>query len=318
MSFSIGLIAALIDRFVPVPEDIWGRVGHPVTWMGRLIDELESRLNGPDLSPAERRRNGSIMLQTLVVLSLLAAVLLHKLIGYLPLAWLIEAAVASVFLAHRDLSRAVERVAVALSESPDAARTAVSRIVGRDTKELDEHEISRAAIESLAENSSDGVIAPLFWFCLLGLPGIVVYKAINTADSMVGHRSERFADFGRASAIVDDWVNWIPARLTGLLYVAGSLLAPRGDPVNAFEAMRRDAPKHASPNAGWPEAAMAGALNIGLGGPRAYEGVTLDLPKMGDGRRDLDVTDIRFALALYRRMTTWALVLVLVLALLFG
>lgn len=318
MSFTIALIAAVLDRVLPVPPTIWGAVGHPVEWMGRGIDWLEQRLNQPHMSAATRRRNGILMLQVLVVLSLLAAMLVHGLLRIVPAGWLIEALIGSVFLAHRDLVQSVRAVADALSVSLDDARRAVSQIVGRDTSELDEAEISRAAIESLAENSSDGVIAPLFWLCLLGLPGIVVYKAINTADSMVGHKSERFKEFGWASAKLDDWANWIPARLTGGLYVAASFFDRRADQMDAFDAMRRDAPKHVSPNAGWPESAMAGALNFGLGGPRAYKGQKLNLPTMGNGRRDLDASDIRQAILLFETMATITLVLVIVLALLLG
>lgn len=305
-----GFLAALFDRVLPLPPTIWDRIGHPVVWMGQLISALELRLNRPELTDGERRRNGTIMVQVLVVLSLLAAMLLHNLLRMLPATWLIEALIGSIFLAHRDLAEAVKNVANALGRSLSEGRNAVGHIVGRDVSGLDEADISRAAIESLAENSSDGVIAPLFWLCLFGLPGIVVYKAINTADSMVGHKSERYLHFGWASARLDDGVNWIPARLTGFLYVAAALFVRRADHRDAFVAMRRDAPHHVSPNAGWPEAAMAGALNFGLGGPRAYKGQQLDLPKMGDGRRDLDAGDVRMALALFDNMATIALVLI--------
>ena len=318
MFFATAFIAALLDRILPVPTTIWGRVGHPVEWIGRGIDWLETRLNQPEMSATTRRRNGVLMLQVVVVLSLLAAMMLHNVLKFIPGTILIEGLIASIFLAHRDLASSVRNVAFALGRSPDAARKAVSQIVGRDTSELDEAEISRAAIESLAENSSDGVIAPLFWLCLFGLPGIIAYKAINTADSMVGHKSERYREFGWASARLDDWVNWLPARLTGLLYVAASLINRRADAGDAFDTMRRDAPKHASPNAGWPEAAMAGALNFGLGGPRSYNGEKLNLPKMGDGRRDLRADDIHLALVLFDAMASIALGLVVLLALITG
>ncbi len=311
MFFATGFIAAILDRILPIPPSLWGRIGHPVQWMGWGIDWMEGRLNLPDMPASDRRRNGTIMLQVLVVLSLLAAMLVHNALKFVPGSILIEALIASVFLAHRDLAQSVRNVAFALGSSLEVARKEVSNIVGRDTTELDEAEISRAAIESLAENSSDGLIAPLFWLCLFGLPGIVVYKAINTADSMVGHKSDRFLDFGRASAQLDDLVNWVPARLTGLLFVGASFINHRADARESFETMRRDAPRHVSPNAGWPEAAMAGALNFGLGGPRAYKGETLNLPRMGNGRRDLKAEDIHQALRLFEGMSTLALAVVL-------
>lgn len=318
MFFSTAFFAAVLDRIVPVPTTIWGSFGHPVEWIGRGIDWLEIRLNHPDMSATIRRRNGVLMLQVVVILSLLAAMLVRDALNFIPGSVILEGLVASVFLAHRDLTMAVRNVAFALGKSPTEARKAVSHIVGRDTTDLTEAEISRAAIESLAENSSDGIIAPLFWLCIFGLPGIVVYKAINTADSMVGHKSDRYREFGRASAQLDDLVNWIPARLTGLLYVAACLINRRADAGDALTTMRRDAPKHVSPNAGWPESAVAGALNFGLGGPRTYRGEHLNLPKMGDGRRDLRAEDIHLALALFDGMATIALGLLLAAAMIFG
>jgi adenosylcobinamide-phosphate synthase len=189
---------------------------------------------------------------------------------------------------------------MALRDSLGAGREAVSHIVGRDPQALDEAGVARAAIETLAENTSDGVVAPWFFLLLLGLPGIALYKAINTADSMIGHRNDRYRDYGWAAAKLDDAVNWIPARLTALLVTAACFIIPHASPSRAWKMARRDAPRHDSPNAGWPEAAFAGALGFALGGPRSYDGEMIDLPRFGDGKAALVGSDILRALQLYR------------------
>jgi adenosylcobinamide-phosphate synthase len=191
----------------------------------------------------------------------------------------------------------------------------VSQIVGRDPQALDEAGVARAAIESLAENFSDGVVAPVFWLALLGLPGLIAYKAINTADSMIGHKTERYRDFGYAAARFDDLINLPASRLTALLIVGAAALRDRETAMRAWQAVLRDAHHHRSPNAGWPEAAMAGALDLSLAGPRVYDGVTVDDAFMGNGRREANVLDIRAALALYRRADALLIMLVAVLAL---
>src|SRR5690606_14732547 len=214
---------------------------------------------------------------------------------------LVTALLASTLLAQRSLASHVAAVAEALErEGIDAGRKAVSRIVGRDTAALDEAGVSRAAIESLAENFSDGVVAPAFWLAVLGLPGALAYKAVNTADSMIGHRTPRHAAFGWAAARFDDLVNLPASRLSALLIVAAALLAPGADPGAAWRAVARDAKKHRSPNAGWPEAAMAGALGLALAGPRSYHGTVVADAIMGEGgRREADAADIFRALRLY-------------------
>ncbi len=309
MNFFVAFLALLMDRFAPTFPSLVSRIGHPVIWQGWLIARLEQRLNRPGASAKARRRGGQLMLLVLIAVTFGAAFAAQWLIGLLPFAPVFQALVASVFLAHKSLFLAVERVAEALQKSPAQAREAVAHIVGRDTRNLDAHEISRAAIESLAENSSDGVIAPLFWLAIFGLPGIAVYKAINTADSMVGHRNDRYRDFGRASARLDDLVNWLPARLTALFYGLAAFITSPQNGRAAWRAAMRDAPAHTSPNAGWPEAALAGALGFGLGGTRAYGGKILHLPEMGRGRRDLQGRDIRQALKLFQRMSLVALFL---------
>jgi adenosylcobinamide-phosphate synthase len=213
---------------------------------------------------------------------------------------------ASTLLASRSLYVHVRVVAGALETgSIIAARSAVSRIVGRDPQVLDEHGVARAAIESLAENASDGVVAPAFWFLVLGLPGLAVYKAINTADSMIGHRNSRHEAFGWAAARFDDLVNLLPSRLTGLLFAAAALVIPGTSARAALQAMARDASRHRSPNAGWPESAMAGALGLKLNGPKNYAGVLVNDAYMGNGRREATAQDIRDALRL--ASTAWAI-----------
>lgn len=297
-------LALLIERLTGYPRPLQNLIGHPVAWMGQLIAWLELRLNLPGRS---RKFLGVVMLLLLLGTCLAISLSIIAVTRNVPFGWVIEAILATSLLAQIELGRAVIAVADGLAQSLEAGRRAVSHIVGRDPDVLDEAGVSRAAIESLAESASDGVVAPLFWLAVLGLPGIVLYKAINTADSMVGHRNERYRDFGWASARLDDLVNWIPARLTALLFAGSAFLVRHADPEQAWTTTLRDAGKHDSPNAGWPEAAMAGALGFSLGGPRTYGGETLDLPALGDGRRDLDAFDILKALELYWMMLNLAL-----------
>jgi adenosylcobinamide-phosphate synthase len=263
--------------------------------MGALIGWLESRLN----QRSNRRARGVAMLLLLLLTGLAASLLVITITRRIPFGWVLEALLASSLLAQRELGRAVKAVADALNLSLESGRRAVSQIVGRDPDALDDSGVAKAAIESLAESTSDGVVAPLFWLLVGGLPGIVLYKAANTADSMVGHRNERYGEFGWASARFDDLMNWAPARLTALLVAGASFLVPRADPEHAWSTALRDAKKHASPNAGWPEAAFAGALGFTLGGPRVYDGEVHDLPAFGDGRAGLTALDILKSLELY-------------------
>jgi adenosylcobinamide-phosphate synthase len=292
--------ALVLDRTFGYSPRLVAAIGHPVIWMGWLISFLETRLNWSGLPGHNRRLGGVVTLGVLLAVTLLAASVIVALARGHFWGWPLLALLASSLLAQHELDRAVTAVADGLERSLDEGREAVSHIVGRDPDALDEAGVSRAAIESLAESTCDGVVAPLFWLILLGLPGIALYKAINTADSMIGHLDERYRDFGWASAKLDDLVNWIPARLTAIL-IAGAARFVRGaDSPAAWSSARRDAMKHDSPNAGWPEAAMAGALGISLGGPREYDGETVDLPTLGDGPSDLGAADIRNALVVYR------------------
>jgi adenosylcobinamide-phosphate synthase len=286
-------------------------------WMGALIAALDRRLNREMLAGPARKRRG---VAALIVLLLAVGVTTGIAVGLLrqvPGGWVVEAVLATTLLAQKELGHAVGEVAKRLGQSLDEGRAAVRHVVGRDPEALDEAGVARAAIESLAESASDGVIAPLFWLLLLGLPGIALYKAVNTADSMIGHKSPKYHDYGWASARFDDLLNWIPARLTGLLLVVAAALVPGMRAAAARDVMLSDAAKHDSPNAGWPEAAMAGALGVALGGPRAYDGKVHDLPIMGQGRAALDAGDIRRALRLYGMLLNLALVACLVLAMLF-
>src|SRR5579864_7638063 len=311
MSVALALLAALLAMLIELalgyPDRILRAIGHPVTWTGRLIDALEYRLNR---IPAGRAGGIVAVLILLLVVGAIATGLQRALLT-LPVGLLLIALFASTLLAQRSLYRHVADVANALDKDGVAAgRRAVARIVGRDTDALDEAGVARAAIESLAENFSDGVVAPVLWLAIAGLPGAALYKAINTADSMIGHRTQRYADFGWAAARLDDLVNLPASRLSALLLVAAAALSKNASAAAARRAVARDAPRHRSPNAGYPEAAMAGALGLSLAGPRVYGGVKIDDAMMGDGRRDATAADIRRALRLYRYADAILLVLV--------
>jgi adenosylcobinamide-phosphate synthase len=311
MSAFLAPLALLLERLFGYPPPLLKAIGHPVIWMGWLISRLEAQLN----KGSRRKLRGAAMLAILLLATAAVAVAIAFALRLIPLGWVIEAILATSLLAQKELGRAVRAVADALAHSLEAGRKQVSQIVGRDPQELDEAGVSRAAIESLAESASDGVVAPLFWLILGGLPGIALYKAINTADSMVGHRNERYRDFGWASARLDDLVNWIPARLTALLLAGAAFWVKGADAEKAWTTALRDARKHASPNAGWPEAALAGALGFSLGGPRTYDGQVHELPEFGTGRRELGPDDIRKALELYAMMLNLALGVSLAIAL---
>ncbi len=291
----------MIELIAGYPQWLVNRIGHPVIWMGGLIDFLDRKLNRPDKQSAEKRRAGLISLFALVTIALIIAVAAVWLAGLTGYEILLIALVAAPLIAQRSLASHVGAVENAISQHGiEAGRTAVGSIVGRDTAELDESGISRAAIESLAENFSDGVVAPVFWLAVTSLPGILVYKAINTADSMIGHKSDKYIDFGRATAQLDDLVNLPASRLTALLVIAVAFVTPRMSGKNAWKAVWRDARLHRSPNAGWPEAAFAGALGLELAGPRRYGNEVVEDAVMGKGGRPMaTANDIRRALSLY-------------------
>ncbi|MEO0676514.1 MAG: adenosylcobinamide-phosphate synthase CbiB [Pseudomonadota bacterium] len=288
-------LAMVLDAILGEPRWLWSRAPHPAVLMGRAIGWADARFN----HGTTRRAKGVCLAAALLVGGLLIGALIAS------FGWPVEAIAAAILLAQRSLSDHVSDVARALRDSLAQGRRSVAMIVGRDTASMDEPAIARAAIESAAENLSDGVIAPIFWFAIGGLPAMLAYKAINTADSMVGYLTPKHAEFGWASARLDDVLNWVPARLTALL-----ILAVHFRP-EAWHDVKEEAPKHRSPNAGWPESALARVLGIALSGPRAYEGEMRDFPFVNPrGRRDLGPSDIDAAVeSLWR---TWSLTLAIV------
>ncbi|MBX9910520.1 MAG: adenosylcobinamide-phosphate synthase CbiB [Beijerinckiaceae bacterium] len=306
----LALAALMIEAALGYPQGLYARIGHPVTWLGALIAALDRTLNREADSAMRRKAAGVAALLVLLAMTLIASLLLVKLSALLgPLALLPLALLASSLIAQRSLHEHVARVADGLETGLPDGRKAVSMIVGRNPESLDEAGVARAAIESLAENFSDGITAPTFWLAVGGLPGIALYKAVNTADSMIGHKTSRHLAFGWAAARLDDLVNLPASRLTALLLVASAATMPEADAAAAWRAVRRDAGRHRSPNAGWPEAAMAGALGLRLAGPRIYGAVRVEDGWMGDGRAEAGAADIRRALALYRRacLLLWGL-----------
>ncbi|MBV9969869.1 MAG: cobalamin biosynthesis protein CobD [Xanthobacteraceae bacterium] len=309
VSVTLTFLALLIELLVGYPDRLVGAIGHPVTWIGALIARLDAGLNRNDTSPPARRLAGAATTAIVIVVAAAAGTLSERALLMLPFGVLCAALAASSLLAQRSLYVHVAAVAAALEhDGLVAGRIAVAKIVGRDPQKLDEAGVARAAIESLAENFCDGIVAPVFWMALAGLPGAAVYKAINTADSMIGHRTPRHQAFGWAAARLDDLVNLPASRLAALLVVGAAGLG--GRTAEAWHAVSRDARRHRSPNAGYPEAAFAGALGLALAGPRVYGGVTVDDALMGNGRRAATAADIRAALALYRRADALLIALV--------
>ncbi len=313
---TLTVLALLIEAIVGYPDRLVHAIGHPVTWMGRIITALDRVLNRDGDSEAHRRAAGVVAVVILVVVAAVIGGGIESLLLRLPFGIVLAAIIAGTLLAQHSLHDHVSRVATALDQHGLAAgRDAVSHIVGRDPQSLDEAGVARAAIESLAENFSDGVVAPAFWLAVAGLAGGAAYKAINTADSMIGHRTPRHAAFGFAAARLDDLVNLPASRLAALLLVAAAAMTSREAAAEAWRAVVRDAAHHRSPNAGYPEAAIAGALGLSLAGPRVYGGTEVADALMGNGRRDATAADIRAALALYRRADALLIALVGVIAL---
>ena len=313
MLYAAGMfVAMLIETVFGWPDGLYDRMGHPVTWIGALIDACDRRFNRESEPDWLRRTFG---VAVMLGICLLVWVVMVLVTWALPGGWLgllLTGLIGWPMIATRSLYDHVRRVAMPLARGDlPAAREAVSMIVGRDPARLDGPGVARAALESLAESASDGVVAPLFWGVLLGLPGIAVYKAINTMDSMIGHLSPRHTAFGWAAARVDDLVNLVPARLTGLMFAAVS-----GQWVASVACMRRDAHKHRSPNAGWPEAAMAGALGIRLSGPRVYDGQVSHEHWVNALGSDPTAMDVGRGLDLYIKAMAVLAVVLLILAVL--
>lgn len=297
------ILAMLLDAALGEPRWLWERVAHPAVLMGRAVTWLERRLNTGEA----RRRGGVIAVIALVAGAALAGLVLAW------LGWLVEVLIVAALLAQRSLVDHVRAVADALRLSPGDGRLVVARIVGRDTGAMDAPAVARAAIESAAENLSDGVIAPLFWYLVAGLPGLLAYKAVNTADSMIGYRTARYDAFGRATARLDDLLNYIPARLTALL-----IAATHGF-IRAWPGIAAEAPMHRSPNAGWPEAAMARALGVALSGPRTYDGRLRDFPYVNEtGERRIGPAHVEAACAALWRVWGAALAAIAAVAVVFS
>ncbi len=309
-------LALALDRLVGDPVWLWRRARHPIALIGNTIGYFDRRLNDSGETSEVRQRRGTVFVLSLVIVA--AAIgwaadfgLAHGIVGSL-----IEAVIVGVFLAQKSLVDHVSAVLCALvAGGVDNGRRAVSEIVGRDVTSLDEAGVARAAIKSAAENFSDGVVAPAFWYLVLGLPGLLIYKAVNTADSMIGHRSEQYRAFGWAAARLDDLLNFIPARLSALL-IAGAAMIAGLDGRAAWRSALSDARLHKSPNAGWPEAAVAGALGLALGGPRSYGAESVDGAWLNaEGREAARPADIRASVWLID--AAWALLVVTVAALAF-
>ena len=311
------LLGTILDRLIGDPDVLWRRWPHPVVWIGRAIGWLDRTFNRETLSFAARRRNGVVAALALLSAAILAGLVLHTLLAGLgSLGIVLEAIIVGIFLAQKSMAEHVRRVAESLSTGGLAeGRQTVSMIVGRDPDQLDEAGVCRAAIESLAENASDGIVAPWLFFLVFGLPGLFAYKALNTADSMIGHMSERHGAFGWAAARLDDLANLVPARLNALMFalVAPTLPGSQGFG-HAWAIARRDAKLHRSPNAGWPEAAAAAALGLAFGGPRRYGALVVDAPLLHpEGRLVPSADDIERSIVLLRRLSNFLIASALVL-----
>ncbi|MDL2407946.1 adenosylcobinamide-phosphate synthase CbiB [Rhizobium calliandrae] len=302
------VLALLLDRLIGDPDWLWQRLPHPVVLFGRAISFFDRHFNTKHLPGSVRRRNGVMSIVALLFGAVIAGFAVHGLLVFFGrLGILLEAGLVAIFLAQKSLSDHVGEVSKALrTEGLDGGRRAVARIVGRDPETLDESGVCRAAIESLAENFSDGVVAPALWYAIFGLPGLFVYKMLNTADSMIGHKSETYIDFGWAAARLDDVANWPAARLSILLIAAGAL-AKKGISAlgNTIRVAVRDGGLHRSPNSGRPEAAMAGALDIQLAGPRVYGGEIVREPMInGSGRDTATVSDVEAGISIFHAACT--------------
>jgi len=297
--FQLLFLALLLDAMVGDLGWVFKTVPHPIAILGRLIGILEAKLNRARRSDKNRLLRGGFVVVLISTLSLGLGWGLAVFIETYRF-WMLELLIVTILVAQRSLYAHVRAVARALDgDGLEAARRAVAHVVGRNPEKLDSGGVSRAAIESLAENFADAVIAPVFWYLLFGLPGLLFCKAVNTMDSMLGYRSERYLMFGRFAARLDDAVMWLPARLSVIFLIIAAIVTPTGNSLRAIRAIKSDVGKHPSINAGWPEAAMAGALGFALGGPRHYAGGQEETAWIGGGRAELNAQDINRALYLF-------------------
>lgn len=298
--FAIVTLALLLDIFIGDPKSVYARVPHPVVMIGKLISILDQALNRSKLASFSRRNLGALTILILTILMGFIGIFISKVLVDQTWGWVLHAFLVSILLAGKSLAQHIADVREGLkNHGLEGGRKAVSAVVGRDPSSLDEAGVVRAGIESLAENFSDGVIAPIFWALLLGLPGILIYKTVNTADSMIGYKSDKYRDFGWASARLDDLLNFAPARISAALIIIASFICRTGSAAEGFRAVVRDARYHRSPNAGYPEAAMAGVLGLRLAGPRYYAKRVIEDVWMGSGREDAGLMDISRALRIY-------------------
>jgi adenosylcobinamide-phosphate synthase len=298
----VAILAFALDVAIGDPPKLYSRIPHPVVLFGNAISFFDQKLNRDSRSNKVRFWRGAGVTLSLVTLAGIIGYAIQFCLSHINYGWFLGALIASVFIAYRSLFNHVKRVANEIEFSLDRGQAAVGHIVGRDPKTLDEHGVARAAIESTAENFSDAVVAPLLWFAVLGLPGLFVYKAINTMDSMIGHRDRKYEYFGKFTARLDDAVNAVPARVAGLLIVISATIGIGTRGGEAWTAAVRDAEKHRSVNAGWPEAAMGGALGLALAGPRHYQESEVEDAWMNHGgRKEATSDDIYRALSLYRK-----------------
>jgi adenosylcobinamide-phosphate synthase len=297
---AILLLALAIDALAGDMRPVFRYLPHPVAAIGGMVGSLDRRLNRPQRSATDRRMRGVLCVVLVVGLAAAIGWGAHAVFAHARWGWAAEAVAIGVLVAQRSLYDHVAAVGNALvAEGVEGGRREVAHIVGRDTRGLDDHGVARAAIESLFENFGDGVVAPVFWYLLLGLPGLLALKAINTLDSMIGHRTPRHLDFGAAAARLDTAVMFLPARLAALCVVVAAAVLPGARPFAALRTAWRDGRKHRSVNAGWPEGAGAGALGLALSGPRRYHGAASDDPWIGDGRARATPADIVRALRLF-------------------
>jgi len=293
------LLALIVEAYVGEARWLFKVIPHPVRIIGGAIGFFDHKLNREHRSQVDRAFRGALVVVFMVTASFAIGWLIAWLSLNHPWGWIVEFFGLVSLMAAKGLYDHVRAVGRALNNNVEDARDAVSHIVGRDPESLDGPGVARAAIESLSENFSDGVVAPVFWYVLFGFPGLLIYKTVNTLDSMIGYRSPKYRAFGMTAARLDDVLNLIPARLAGLFIVIASLFVPKAKPGAALKVMLRDSKYHQSPNAGWPEGAMAGALGLALAGPRKYANQTINEPWIGDGNAQAGRKDISRALYLY-------------------
>ncbi|MCH9673337.1 MAG: adenosylcobinamide-phosphate synthase CbiB [Gammaproteobacteria bacterium] len=306
-----------VDAAIGDPPWLYRRIAHPITLIGRVIDWLDGSFNahrlGARASDVSVLVRGAAVSVATIVLASMVGWIVHRVCAMSPFAFVFEAIIASTLLAGRSLYTHVLAVASGLQRSLADGRDSIRHLVGRDPESLDEAGVARAAIESAAENFVDGLLAPVLWFAIGGLPALAAYKTINTLDSMIGHHNARYEHFGKMAARIDDAANWIPARVGAALFVLASVITPGANPRNAWQTALRFAPQHRSVNAGWPEASMAGAFDFALAGPRQYGEARVDDAWMGDGRKTLSANDVHASLRLY--LAAWLILFALIAAL---